>query len=424
MNTKSIDTDQIKRSVDCREVAARYSELRKQSSTESAGPCPFCGGTDRFRVFADHWFCRPDGGGHCGRKGDTIALIMQRENVDFRKACELLTGGVLPTTSTPAKPVKPIHKPNDWNEAGELQKAIDAHKTLMVGTGKYAQPSREYLQSRGLTLETAKAFKLGCRAPTLPGAWDDTKKTLSHPKQMAILLPWFNRAGSLVAVKYRFLETHEYTDKDGKQRTENKTSRGNFAGAMFGWQAVKGPTQNSVLIITEGEMNAPSLWQAGGGLVDVLSTGTESMMQTLPDEIIEFAMQYPYRIVWADKGEIADHTAIRIYASFSMPSPNGQDANDLLKADKLEKLLRAMLKKIGATVETPIVEASPILPSVEDITDAIGATVDPATWTALQAECSRRYGGQWTLQAEAVDGGYFVSRLIAEQVVRPRKVTA
>ena len=75
---------------------------------------------------------------------------------------------------------------------------------------------------------------------------------------MAIMLPWFDRDGSLVAVKYRFLETHEYTDKDGKPRKESKTSRGNFAGAMFGWQAVKGPTQNHVLIITEGEMNAPS----------------------------------------------------------------------------------------------------------------------------------------------------------------------
>ncbi|CAN5490453.1 hypothetical protein BH10CHL1_BH10CHL1_01640 [soil metagenome] len=416
MSTKSIDTNQVKRSVDCRDVAARYSELRKQSAAESAGPCPFCGGTNRFRVFADHWFCRPDSVGHCGRKGDTIALIMQRESVDFKRACEMLSNGALPIISTPAKPVKPVRKPNEWDGAKQLQKALDTHKALIAGKGKYTEQSRAYLSERGLTLETAQTFKLGYHGASLPNTWDEGKKVLCYPKQIAVLMPGLNRNGSLVAIKYRFLESHNYTDKDGEKRTENKTSRGNFAGHLFGWQAVKGPLQNAVLIITEGEINALSLWQAGDGLVDVLSTGTESMMKTLPDDMIVFAQQYQHRIVWADKGEIADNTALRIGAA-SMRSSNGQDANDLLKTGKLVKLLGAMLKKIGASLEAqqPAVVTEPPTPAQDitelDITDFIGATVDATTWAGLQAEVHRRYSGSWMLYADQNGDQWHVRQL-------------
>ena len=397
MNTKSIDTNQIKRLVDCRDIAARYSELRKQSLTESAGPCPFCGGTDRFRVFADHWFCRPDGIGHCGRKGDTIALVMLRENVDFRRACELLSGGVLPTTSVPAKPVKPAPKLNPWNEDKQLQKAVAAHKALLSGAGKYAELSREYLTSRGITVATVEAFKLGYRAVDLPGSADYDTNRHSYPKQMAILIPWFDRNSSLVAIKYRFLEAHEYVDLSGEQRKESKTSRGNFAGALFGWQAVKGPETNKVLIITEGEINALSLWQAGNGLVDVLSPGTESMLENLSDSVTDYARQYQHRIVWADKGNIADSAALAIGAA-SMRSPSGQDANDLLKAGKLEKLLGAMLKKIGATVEAPSPSAQPIEDEPADYAydepEVIQAGLSWAEAERLHAELKVRVSGQ------------------------------
>ena len=43
--------------------------LKKVTATEWAGPCPWCSGTDRFRVWAKgNYWCRP-GPGHCGRQG-------------------------------------------------------------------------------------------------------------------------------------------------------------------------------------------------------------------------------------------------------------------------------------------------------------------------------------------------------------------
>jgi len=44
-------------------------ELKRVSRDEYAGPCPWCGGTDRFHVWEKgNYWCRP-GPGHCGAKG-------------------------------------------------------------------------------------------------------------------------------------------------------------------------------------------------------------------------------------------------------------------------------------------------------------------------------------------------------------------
>ena len=388
-----------------RDMADQLVLLHKETSRESSGPCPKCGGADRFHC-TDEWFmCR-----QCHEKrGDLIEFVQWKNSITFIDAIRMLDGNLIGSLSVNDKlaPVyKPIPKPNDWDEAKQLTKVIGAHKALMASNSENAKQCSEYLLGRGIAEDTQRVFKLGYRTATLPSTWDDNKKVLSYPKQAAITLPWFDRDGTLPAVKYRFIESHDYTDIGGKLRNENKTSRGNFFGRLFGWQAVKGPDRNQVLIITEGEMNALSLWQAGEGMVDVLSTGTESMMKTLPDDVIEYAQQYPYRIVWADKGEIADETARRIGAA-SMRSPGGQDANDLLKAGKLEKLLSAMLKKLGAIVEAPIVATA------IGLTDYVGQDVDASTWADLQAECTRRYGDAWQLHAEMVSTGYHVTGLTA-----------
>ncbi len=356
MKTQTIDTVRLKQSVDLRTIAERYTVLRRQSDAESAGACPWCGGTDRFRVFVDHFFCRP-GPGHCGRKGDTIEFIQQRANVDFKTACEMLAGGILPTTSTPVQPSKqtPQSKAAEFDESYWLVQIQKENEALISNPGKFAQLSRDYLISRGFTAETIEAFKLGYNAgKKVPGF---------EEKGIAISLPWFDRESHLVSVKYRFVESHKYktVDKNGVEKETRYTSAGSPKGRLFGWQAVKGPSRNRIVIICEGEVNALSLWQAGNGKVDVLSSGSETGLRgPLPDDAVSFVQQYEWRIVWADEAEVADSVAQRINAHFSMPSPNKQDANKILQSGKLEKLLTAMLKKIGATVDAPSPSALPV----------------------------------------------------------------
>lgn len=354
----SIDTAQLKANINLIELAGRYTELRKVTPKEHHGPCPWCGGDDRFRVTADYFACR-----QCGRKGDTIEFVMQRQNVDFRTAVSILGGDVPMNTGEKRKPIsKPAESAYTWDEPEQRRLVVASHDKLVTAGTRYAWACMEYLQGRGIEPQTIKAFGIGYTSFQLPNTWNG--KDFVYPKQLAISLPWFNHDGALVAVKYRFIEPHTYTDKDGKEQKGKDgkgvrfTSRGQVEGNTFGWQALRGADKVDVLIICEGEMNALSLWQAGGGAVDVLSTGSEATTKKLPPVVVDLAQKYKHRIVWADKKEIADAAALQIGAA-SMGSPNGKDANDLLKAGKLGALLAAMLGRLGVSLpaESPVSQA-------------------------------------------------------------------
>jgi phage/plasmid primase-like uncharacterized protein len=69
------------------EVARRG--LRLNGKTDRCGPCPVCGGEDRFSINLKKgvWNCRG-----CDRGGDVIDLVQHLDGVDFVSACEKLAG--------------------------------------------------------------------------------------------------------------------------------------------------------------------------------------------------------------------------------------------------------------------------------------------------------------------------------------------
>lgn len=354
----------IRASVNVIELCERYTPLRKEGTGEYSGPCPKCAGNDRFHCKEDFWFCRqcyPLGN---GLPHDAVAFLIWRENMTEAEAVTALAGGGISTlgeiqTQAQALARKPKQSANEWDEPKQRGKMLASHDMLAAGQTVAAKAGLAYLESRGIDKTAINVFKLGACAVGLPNTWDDKKQIHVYPQQLALALPWFNHDGVLMCVKYRYFQAHTYTDLDGEERTEGKNSRGSSTGQAFGWQALQGPNVCPVLIITEGEVNALSIWQVGGGLVDVLSTGSESTTKVLPANIVELAKQYKHRIVWADKGMIADAAALSIGAA-SMRSPNGQDANDLLRAGKLERMIKAMLDKLGVQ-PTPAQEAAPLV---------------------------------------------------------------
>lgn len=343
--TKTIDTETIKRNTNLIDLASRYTELRGIGGKEASGACPKCGGTDRFHVTADMFFCRQCYNLGNGKPHDAIAFVQWVDGCDFVTACNILGGTVSAPQRAMVQPVRKVEADKPWNEEKERNRAEDMHSALMRGKSSHAIAALEYLFGRGINQETIEAYRIGLRLVTLPGAWDSAKNELSYPRQLAISLPWFNYDGALMAVKYRFVESHTYSDLDGKERTENKTSRGNMAGQLFGWQALKGSRTCHTLIVCEGEMNALSLSLAGGGAIDVLSAGNESQLSHIPQLAVEKAKEYKRVIVWADRKEIADSASLCIPSSKRFHSPGGMDANDILKAGKLSDLLAAMIER-------------------------------------------------------------------------------
>jgi CHC2 zinc finger/Toprim domain len=97
---------------DIREVAGRYTTLKRVTAIEGAGPCPVCGGRDRFSVNGHKqvWNCRG-----CDRGGDVIALMQHVEGLPFREAVERLTGERGPAP----RPHDPPRRPTPREDEGD-----------------------------------------------------------------------------------------------------------------------------------------------------------------------------------------------------------------------------------------------------------------------------------------------------------------
>jgi len=71
------------------EVARRGIQLKGRGSKNRYGPCPRCGGTDRFSINPRRglWNCRG-----CGQGGDVIDLVVFLDGCDFREAVSKIAG--------------------------------------------------------------------------------------------------------------------------------------------------------------------------------------------------------------------------------------------------------------------------------------------------------------------------------------------
>jgi Toprim domain-containing protein/CHC2-type zinc finger protein len=151
------------------ELERRDIELRRVGK-EFIGPCPVCGGRDRFAVNPGKrvWHCR-----HCDRGGDVIALVQHLNGVDFRMAINMLAGGE-------TRPIAPLIKP----EPGERQHDDAANSARALRLWNIADKvagsvAEQYLRQRGLDVpESDNALRYCSPCPFGPG--------VTHPCMLAL----------------------------------------------------------------------------------------------------------------------------------------------------------------------------------------------------------------------------------------------
>ena len=172
--------------------------LKKVGSTnggEYAGPCPWCGGNDRFRVWPEHkggrYWCRG-----CHRTGDKIQLIRDLEGLSYREACRSLGvaikgnhGSAMQREEKPHFTPRTLAAPGGvWmRKAGELLETAKA--ALWSESGR---ASLFYLRERGVSAETILRAKLGLQVKTIYDrreAWGLTSETLDNGKLKKLWLP-------------------------------------------------------------------------------------------------------------------------------------------------------------------------------------------------------------------------------------------
>jgi hypothetical protein len=95
-------------------------KLKRAAQAEFAGPCPVCGGDNRFAINTRKqvWHCRG-----CVKGGDVIALVQLVAGVSFAEACRELAGD-----HPRAAPQRPAERP----DAALVSSDNDAAKTAMA----------------------------------------------------------------------------------------------------------------------------------------------------------------------------------------------------------------------------------------------------------------------------------------------------
>ncbi len=233
--------------------------LRRVASTnggEYAGPCPFCGGRDRFRVWPERgrWWCR-----QCRRSGDAITLLRERDGLSFREALERL-GEYRPSarpvaivTTTAPRGERPA-----WDAEAVQALVAECETALFSPAGEKA---RNWLHGRGLTDATLKAWRIGYNPA------DRKVRGVYIPR--GIVIPCYvDNALQYVKVRRPVppLQGPKYQMLTGSK------------GALFGLDRMSGKT---AVVICEAELDAILLHQEAGDLVDVVALGSKGVRPAL-----------------------------------------------------------------------------------------------------------------------------------------------
>ncbi len=295
-----------------------------------AGPCPFCGGRDRFVLKRTPdgwcWYCRGCGD---GRYHTAIDFIMRREGLTFKEALERLG-------ADPGRPLKrvlhpppaQVTRPPDAQVSGAWHLVRQAHERLTPDS-----PGGQYLLGRGLRPPTWGAWLLG--------EWEADDPQLKR-RRPAILIPnvedW--RGGRILGVKYRFIDR-----VDGGLRYVS--ARGSQVVPFGLCYCTPDWPDPLTLLVVEGELNALSVWQCAPERLDVVSTGSQTPSQVGLGVLVGLARRYAQVVVWLDDGDKAKDLARKLGAGGALQSPlvGGAklDANALLQQDGLHDFLREAL---------------------------------------------------------------------------------
>lgn len=341
-----MDVTNLLAAVDLRDIAGQWTQLQRKNAQESEGPCPKCGGTDRFTVQRDKWFCRqcaPVGKGS-GRQDVFDFLEWVGEVIDFKAAkrwVESYTGMTAATAPAPDPAVLAARAAvtmvtwthPEWQQTAR-QTVTAAAARLHDGGTMLATMGAKFLTGRGLDMATAAAWCVGV------GSVYSNDTGQGEP---AILLPWHS-GDDVTAIEGRFMQPAPVEKPQRYAQWKCK-----IAGEYRKGDAVlaAGPRRrDDVLFIVEGYFNAMAIWQCG---FDAATFGSKDNPSPATIEAArDLAGSYDAAIVWADEGCDAARIAGALDAT-PVRSPGGNDANDLLLSGRLADVLAILAGRIAAS---------------------------------------------------------------------------
>lgn len=350
--------EEIKSRIDIVELASEYLTLKK-AGRNYTGLCPFHQEkTPSFTVNREKQMFYCFG---CGEGGNAITLLMKIANMTFPEAIKLLaekTGVILPQ-----RPVNKDgrHKDSQRDEITGLNLKAAQHfsRNLSSSDGKAA---REYLQSRGISEEAIKHFRLGFA----PDAWrsltdyiEGSGSSLKLAEQAGLIVtgkegsfydrfrgrlifPIENVFGEIVAFGGRVIEKGEpkyLNSPESPVYTKGK----NLYGLNKAKEEIR--KQNFALIV-EGYLDLISLWNAG------ICNAVATLGTALTREHLELLRRYTLNVVAIfdpdEAGRRALDRSLELFLGMQMRAkalilPDGCDPDDYAKKygkEQFDKLIK------------------------------------------------------------------------------------
>lgn len=305
---------------------------------EWAGPCPLCGGTDRFRVWPNHgtgklrYWCR-----QCNATGDIIDYLQRQRGMSFNEAKamveppqQLQSGShhkaKHPAGPGPGKERKLLAYTDDWQTHARpfVDVSCDA---LWSPVGEAAL---NYLRSRGLGDQILKEMQIGFNPTRRNQDWGSDVGTVFASR--AIVIPC--RVDGVVArIKLRRL--------GGNAASKYAQIRGGDPHALYSLRPIR-PGDNVILL--EGELDVVALMSALGERMQQLdllpvATGGATMGRG-HKAILNTASKVLVAMDSDDAGEEASQQWLEMLPNARRLRPTRKDLGEMVKAgDDVESWL-------------------------------------------------------------------------------------
>jgi DNA primase len=256
-------------------------QAKREASTGGGtwgGPCPGCGGKDRFRIQPHYsrinyheggrWVCN-----QCHPKwSDAPGYLMTFRRMNYLDACRDL--GIEPKgrREITAQATRPDWKPRDpvlprstWQKKA-TEFVADAEKNLWSTAGAEA---RSYLEGRGLSGNFIKWAKLGWNPKEQfddYAAWGlpPERNEKDNPKKVwlpqGIVMPVVREDGQVLRVKIR------QSEPDNKSKYISVTGGAATSFMVLG--------DAPAVVVVESELDALLLYQEVGDLATMMATGS------------------------------------------------------------------------------------------------------------------------------------------------------
>lgn len=329
MATRWIDFRALKEQISIRDVLEHYgvlSTLQEKKPGRLVGPCPVHGGTNSnsFNVDVERglWNCFSDCKSTGKSGGNVLDLVVRLEGCSIREAGEKLCdwfGLSFSRNGTNQNAAKVSEKSSPKAAAAHPPAETVVNPPLERPLSNL-KPNHEYIQGRGIAVETAEHFGIGYASRGM--------------MRGRIAIPIHDALGNLVAYAGRAV-TEELASEKGKYRLPQ-----NFRKSHVLYNLAPRARRTGTLIVVEGFFDVMKLYQARVENVVAL------MGSTLSNEQAELLVDNAERLVLMFDGDNAGREGER--ACYRMLRPRvflksvhltDGEQPDMLSEDRLRELL-------------------------------------------------------------------------------------